>query len=965
MGTAVQEESLARLREHDKNLRVTWNKQATLVTHVAGALADEPQNAEDPISSARAFMNGHRVLFGIEDLEDELGEGSVTTDAFGWHHVSFSQRVNEVPVWGSVVTVHLTPGSSVRSVSSGFRPGAEVDTQPTVTAEEAVRAATSVSGDEAHPARNREPRLAVYVHDGQPHLAWVFTLRGWAASLDENARVPASWLCFVDAHHGSVIARFNQIDSHLVTTGSGTSVFGAAKTFPVTHTHAPDVYRLEDTGRHIQIFDAAGDVPSWTGGVSGALSEDPDNNWSDNTGATSTDHAQRIVCQGAEVDAIDHFIKVQDYYSARFGRNGLDDAGMATVAHTHVRTTDQLGNTIAYNNAYWDPDNEFLVFGDGEYDGLHGDYGDLTYFSAALDIVAHEYAHGVTNYEIEDAFGQPHGFIYSAESGATSEAFSDIFAAFVDGDWWQGDRIVVLSSGQTLWSPGKMWRDLSNPTRGLAYDPADSMANFLAKGVPQPDHYDIRYQGPNDGAHDNGGVHINNSILTYACYLAAHGGVSHRAGRTPEDVRVYRQDRLGVGNEHAEQVLYHALRAYLNGATGVGDNQDATFSEVRDAVLDACDQMAVDHQHGVDECDWKTLRTAFYAVGLHPAGEAYGPDPMITPWGIWTGSGAPYQSRDVWVEDPSGTHVNAEKGVINHLVAQVHNIGDSPAAGVTVRFSFSPFGFGYHHEDFQSIGDQTVNLATGETASVAIDWDLTDLTDDFGGVWPRPVGDFDHFCVRVRIISDAENDVNTCNNMAQHNFVDVGVHAGAFPETLVIIANPDRELPARAALRLSSTLPKSWKILLDGVAPPKRLSLEGNEKRVVKLGVQVPDAPVLEAPLDGALVATLDGRTPERLDGWLSDVKLRRGDRFKGLLRGTLTRKGDMIVATVDGRIVDAETGEIEGKLQGTVFTSRSRKTSSVRGVIKGKLTPERRVSLGARINGVEVGGVDLNLLLG
>jgi hypothetical protein len=66
---------------------------------------------------------------------------------------------------------------------------------------------------------------------------------------------------------------------------------------------------------------------------------------------------------------------------------------------------------------------------------------------------------------------------------------------------------------------GQLWR-------GLANDPNDTINQFLTKGVPQPDHYDIRYRG----AGDHGGVHINSSIITFACQLATHGGVSHRAG---------------------------------------------------------------------------------------------------------------------------------------------------------------------------------------------------------------------------------------------------------------------------------------------------------------------------------------------------------------------------------------------------------------------------------------------------
>jgi hypothetical protein len=67
-------------------------------------------------------------------------------------------------------------------------------------------------------------------------------------------------------------------------------------------------------------------------------------------------------------------------------------------------------------------------------------------------------------------------------------------------------------------------------------------------------------------------------------------------------------------------------------------------------------------------------------------------------------------------------------------------------------------------------------------------------------------------------------------------------------------------------------------------------------------------------------------------------------------------------VASVTGHIVDLETGEFEGKLTGTAL--RYGKPVALRETIRGWLTPERRVSLGGSVEGADVGGVDLNLVL-
>ena len=960
--TEVQRKLLAALKDRDRRLSVAWDDATGVVTHLSGALSEA--QGGDPIEIARAFLTQHQALFGIEEAGRDLGRATVKTDPYGWHHVAFQQQVSDVPVWSGVVQVHMSGKGAVRSVSSDYKPRATVDPVPALGPGEAVSLAAKEIGIDEQAKPMREPYLVVYIYEGESHLVWSFSLRGWDVGLGGKTREPASWLCFVDAHDGKLIAHFNQIATHVAPTGEGESVNNppnltqTTKTFPVSHTHGPDRYRLQDSTRHIDVYDADGDIPSgWAGAITGNLSEDDNDDWDTTTGWNSADHTQRILCQSAEVDALDYLARVFDYYTAKFGRNSLDGAGMTIRAYAHVRTLDEDGNTIAYNNAYWDPNNEWLVFGDGEYTGIYGAYGDLTFFSGALDVVAHEYAHGVTYFEIQTAGGANYGFIYSGESGATSEAFSDIFAAFIEGDWRQGDKVVVGAPD----AAGHMWRDLANPTRGLAYDPTDTINQFLAKGVPQPDHYEIRYQGTGElrrRPHQQQYHHL--------CLLSGdpRGRQPPPAGRTPEGVRVYRKDRLGIGMEHAEQIFYLALTNYFNGAPGSGDNRDATFREVRQAVLDACDQLRIDNQHGVDQCDWNTLNTAFYAVGLHPVGEHYGPDPMITPWGIWTGDTPHYKSPDVWCEDGGGGHVNAEKATVNDLVAQVHNIGDQAADGVTVRFFYSPCNAGYHHEDFKQIDEVLVDLAAGETRAVHVDWDLTDLTEDFGGLWPQPISDFDHFCVRVEIITNVENDVNTCNNMAQHNFFDVITHQGAVPETAMIIANPDKELQAKVTLEIEKTLPSGWQVLFDGRRVPRAIGLKGGEKRVVKVSVSVPVGPLIQAPIDGFLEGKLGGHTRGLIEGKLDQVVFNlRSRRFQGRVVGAFNGSF-RAQAQLDGRILDRETGEFAGKLRGTAADPESGKVLELEGEVSGRLTPKRRVSVGGRINDRAIGGVDLNLII-
>jgi len=93
------------------------------------------------------------------------------------------------------------------------------------------------------------------------------------------------------------------------------------------------------------------------------------------------------------------------------------------------------------------------------------------YVSGALDIVAHELAHGVTQFSS--------GLIYFGESGALNEAFSDIIAAGAEFYFAaQRGRPGNYALGDDVVTPGGI-RSLADP---LSY--------------AHPDHYSRRYVGP-------------------------------------------------------------------------------------------------------------------------------------------------------------------------------------------------------------------------------------------------------------------------------------------------------------------------------------------------------------------------------------------------------------------------------------------------------------------------------------
>ncbi|MEP6917888.1 MAG: M4 family metallopeptidase [Acidobacteriota bacterium] len=200
-------------------------------------------------------------------------------------------------------------------------------------------------------------------------------------------------------------------------------------------------------------------------------------------------------------DAFDGLGATWDFYSDVFDRHSIDDEGKPLDATVHYGTN--------YNNAFWNGSQ--MVFGDG--DGML-----FNRFTASVDVIGHELAHGVTEDEA--------GLVYMFQPGALNESLSDVFGSMIkqkllnqtaqQADWLIGAGLFTATvSGEALRSmkaPGTAYDD---PTLGKDPQPAD-MAHFV------------------DTFNDNGGVHINSGIPNRAFYLVASnlGGFAwEKAGR--------------------------------------------------------------------------------------------------------------------------------------------------------------------------------------------------------------------------------------------------------------------------------------------------------------------------------------------------------------------------------------------------------------------------------------------------
>jgi Zn-dependent metalloprotease len=189
-------------------------------------------------------------------------------------------------------------------------------------------------------------------------------------------------------------------------------------------------------------------------------------------------------------EAYDGTKTTYEFYRDVFKRNSLDDRGMELISSVHYSSN--------YDNAFWA--GAQMVYGDAS--GHVFVKGSLT---KALDVIAHELTHGVTSFTAN--------LVYSKQSGALNEHFSDVFGSLVrqrhlnqtadQADWLIGAGCIAPGLGQAL-------RSMKEPGTACKFD---RQPGHMAQYVDLPDDSD-----PNN---DAGGVHINSGIPNRAFYLAA------------------------------------------------------------------------------------------------------------------------------------------------------------------------------------------------------------------------------------------------------------------------------------------------------------------------------------------------------------------------------------------------------------------------------------------------------------
>ena len=268
------------------------------------------------------------------------------------------------------------------------------------------------------------------------------------------------------------------------------------------------------------------------------------------------------------VDTHGYTQTVHDYFKTILKRDSYDNAGAAMTAVTHrdfpIEPATFCGENVPPGtryNAFWEPRAQVISFTPGfpQNDPVNNPRrAPETPLSVALDVVAHEWGHAMTN-----TFTN---LIYERESGALNEAFSDWIAAAVEHHFRGEGKEVCIFPGLKIGCAKAVWligedeepaRSMSNPPDyGSVFDL--STRTFIYDG--DPDMYQrAKHWRPTDKTscptpdiceNDYCGVHSNSGVGNKMFYLLSEGGTFNEVTVTGIGVQVAMEIALIAHRDH-------------------------------------------------------------------------------------------------------------------------------------------------------------------------------------------------------------------------------------------------------------------------------------------------------------------------------------------------------------------------------------------------------------------------------
>lgn len=321
-------------------------------------------------------------------------------------------------------------------------------------------------------------------------------------------------------------------------------------------TQANNQYYLQDTTREAKIITMDGQNRDDTAPI---IWRDADNKFFDTKDAIA-------------VDAHHYMGVVYDYFKEKHGRNSYN--GKGGTIYLYVRMGDFADAAGGSGE---------IIFGNGNKDNGIETRG----FSSSLDLVGHEFTHGIIQ--------NTSNLKYQDEPGALNEGVADLFGTLIEYDYYKkskSKRKPNWTLSEDVYVDGKsVSRSMKNPSSVPLLNALrkEYLIDYEGKQHTQyPDHYSKLYKG----IEDHGGVHFNSSIINKASYLLSEGGTHY--GTHVQD----------IGQEKTGKIYYLAATEFFK--------EDTNFKDARVALEKAAAQL-----YGQNSKEVKAVQAAYTAVGIH------------------------------------------------------------------------------------------------------------------------------------------------------------------------------------------------------------------------------------------------------------------------------------------------------------------------------------------------------------
>lgn len=447
-------------------------------------------------------------------------------DELGFDHLRFQQTFNNVPILGGIVIAHIK-NNRLHSFNGEVFDVNEKSNTTLLTENSCLAKVIETVGAISYKWQFKEEEELIKIIKDDKNATWFpkgdlmfcpknldfdnpqfsltykFTIHAQEPLLGENI--------YVSAINGSIIARENLLHTTDVPGKAITKYSGTRNI--ITDSINPNKFRLIENTKGNGIYTL--NLQNGTSYAAAVDFLDSNNVW--NNVNAKKDEVATDAHWGAEV--------TYDYYFNVHNRKSYNNNNARIYSFVHYSNN--------YDNAFWN--GVCMTYGDGN------TFKPLT----AIDVCGHEITHAVTTNSAN--------LVYSYESGALNESFSDIFGNTIE------------RYGRPAQYDWKIGEDITTGGTGLR-----SMLNPKLKNHPRC------YKSTNwyGGAGDNGGVHINSGVQNWWYYLITEGGTG------VNDVsNTFKVDSLGIIK--AEKIAYRNLTVYL---TSSSKYADARFYSIRAAV---------------------------------------------------------------------------------------------------------------------------------------------------------------------------------------------------------------------------------------------------------------------------------------------------------------------------------------------------------------------------------------------